>query len=583
MMEGIYFISDYTENSKELIKRIELPESQVIQYKTCETESEWHDWTTQLIQEYQMKKLIIPLSISSDKSINNNGLKVALHIRLNYELTVTQRLLPIILLSDFNVDVLLRRNNFDDESNSQNLLFTKGMYLSSFDESEIKEITESAEPCDKEKYKTEVLNKLHILRKASTGKHDIANAWGCYKLASVTGLREKIFRIEAVSNMLKTLYAKYLICQNDAYIIENEEHFEQVNCENKRILFIDDKADEGWSTLMKNIFKNAGEGIVCVDSAKYKNEETQKFHDFKGFYKECQSHIGQEWDLIILDLRLHPEEEDIDSELISPKEFSGYKLIDEFLTENEGYQIIVSTASNKIWNINAALDRGASSFYIKESPEFNYSLKETFHHYDIFRSEVKISFDNRYLFNFWQLNMEIENYFESNPLKKYFPNNFELLRALKYQNLILEELESAFYILKARNKNRFNLVMLSTFKILESLSEIFIKNGNDDKLVFHDGEEMKFCEYDSDKRSYHLRPKTKNVKSWAYKSTENKIHALLFQRLNISDFELHQIIHEISTYRNNFIHPKNRFELRQLTTSNIMKWITKIKTILLKL
>jgi CheY-like chemotaxis protein len=127
------------------------------------------------------------------------------------------------------------------------------------------------------------------------------------------------------------------------------------------------------------------------------NHETKLFHDFDGFYSECLKQIGIDWDLIIMDLRLNPEKEDIDSGMIQPTELSGYKLINEFLNQNEGYQIIVSTASNKIWNINSALRRGASSYYIKESPEFNYSLKDTKKNYDNFKEDVNKCFEKNYL------------------------------------------------------------------------------------------------------------------------------------------------------------------------------------------
>ena len=37
---------------------------------------------------------------------------------------------------------------------------------------------------------------------------------------------------------------------------------------------------------MKNIFKNAGADFVYVESSKYKNNETQAFVDFNGFYED---------------------------------------------------------------------------------------------------------------------------------------------------------------------------------------------------------------------------------------------------------------------------------------------------------
>jgi CheY-like chemotaxis protein len=276
-------------------------------------------------------------------------------------------------------------------------MFTKGFDLSGFDSDQIKNLISKEENYGEDDYQTGILDKLKIKQKASVGKHSIANAWGCFKLAQVTGLRDEIYKHESVSEQLKTLYAKYLICYNDTYTKDKLIDLNSINCNGKRVLFIDDQADDGWSILMKNIFKSSGNGFMAIDSSKYKNSETKLFHDYDGFYSECQQQIGKEWDLIIIDLRLNPEKEDIDNEMISPSDFSGYKLIDEFLNENEGYQIIVSTASNKIWNINAALKRGASSYYIKESPEFNYSISSTKTNFDNFKNEVQKCFDRKYL------------------------------------------------------------------------------------------------------------------------------------------------------------------------------------------
>ncbi|MBK7095610.1 MAG: hypothetical protein IPH57_11360 [Saprospiraceae bacterium] len=216
-MKEVFILSDYTQFFKELTIQLEFTENRIISLPSFENESNWHDWTTQLFKNDIISKLVIPISIPTDNPINTEGLKMALHIRLNYELTLSQRLTPIILLSDFSIENIIGKNNFDTDNNPQNLLFTKGIYLSSFDSGEIIKTVENAEPCSPEDYQKQVLNKLKILPKASTGKHSITNAWGCFKLAQVTGLRDEIYKHNAISGHLKTLYSKYLICYNDAF------------------------------------------------------------------------------------------------------------------------------------------------------------------------------------------------------------------------------------------------------------------------------------------------------------------------------------------------------------------------------
>jgi CheY-like chemotaxis protein len=407
-MNNIYLISDFTQKLKGLASSLNITDENIISYVSHDNEKEVHEWLTKEFSNKDIEKILIPVSLPTDAPIiNTDGFLVALHIRLNYELKINKRLIPIIFLSNFSFAKLIEKNNFDKDNNPQNLVFTKGIFFSSFDTDDIEDKVNKAEACRLEEYHGNVLDKLIVLRKETFGGHDIANAWGCFKLAQVTGLRDEIFKLESISKHLKQLYAKSLICKNDSFANDRMIDLDPIKCVGKNILFIDDKSDEGWGHLMKNVFKGAGSNFVFVDSSKYKADDAHKsFKNFAGFYSECQSHIGKDWDLIIIDLRLNPEKEDIDNEMMKPTEFSGYKLIDEFLTENEGYQIIVSTASNKIWNINAALERGASSYYVKESPEFNYSISETNKHYENFKSDVRKCFERNYLrdiYKFWDL------------------------------------------------------------------------------------------------------------------------------------------------------------------------------------
>ena len=216
-------------------------------------------------------------------------------------------------MSNFSIENIIKANNFDKDNNPQNLLFTKGVYFTSFDLDDIKKTIENALPCSLENYEQNLLPRLNIQRKATSGGHDIANAWGGYKLGLIIGVGDTIFNEEYASKYLKQLYAKYLICKNEIFDHRKMIDLKQIKCFGKKVLFIDDKADEGWGVLMKKVFNGAGKDFVCVDPSKYKTtDEHRSFSDFDGFYKECQSHIGKDWDLIIIDLRLNPETEDIE-------------------------------------------------------------------------------------------------------------------------------------------------------------------------------------------------------------------------------------------------------------------------------
>ena len=538
-MEGTFILSDYKEDIKEITNQIGISENQVISFPSFDNESGWHNWTTQLFKDNDIKKLVVPISIPTDSPINSQGLMIALHIRLNYELSIEKRLIPIIFLSDFSLDVILRKNNFDVDNNSQNLLFTKGVFLSSFDKDEILNTITKSGPCYSEDYRKLVLNKLRVLQKASTGKHSIANAWGCLKLALVTGLRNEIFKLDAVSDMLKTLYAKYLICYNEVYSEEKRIDLQPLKCLGKKILFIDDQADEGWSELMTNIFKSAGNNFVSVDSSKYKNKETKQFHDFDGFYNESRSHICKDWDLIIIDLRLNPEKEDIDNEMITPTDFSGYKLIDEFLNENSGYQIIVSTASNKIWNINAALDRGASSYYVKESPEFNYTINDTNKHYENFKTDVQKCFDKCYLRDIYKETKQL--------IQKLNVNS-----STSFINEIINQLMLAYSLLKSANsKEQFAYAYVSLYLVIEIINNDCIIKGSNDKWEINGNGCLLDWKWDANSNSY----TNSGAEVIGNKPPEwQKFAGLYYQKWNLSDHNFIKQLYFLIIKRNGFVH-----------------------------
>ena len=391
-------------------------------------------------------------------------------------------------------------------------------------------------------FRSQVLDKLNIVQKANTGKHSLANAWGCYKLSLATGQNNTIIKHPGVSEQLKTLYAKYKICFNDTNKLDRYIDLTPIpELGNKRILFIDDQADEGWAVLMKNIFKNAQDGFVVIDSSKYKNRETKIFHDFEGFYKECELQIGKDWDLIIIDLRLHPEKEDVDNDLQEPKELSGYKLIDKFLSENAGNQIIVLTASNKIWNINVAIERGASAYYIKESPEFYYSTSETKKHFENLKDGIKKCFERTYLRNIYRELKVLELRIDS--LTIYSPI---------FLNELKNQLTLAFYmIFNAKSKEQFAYAYVTLYLVIEVINRQFVTKISDGKWAIEGVSNLFDWTWNEGNRSY----VETGVEVIENKPPEwQKFAGVYFQKWNKTDHDFIQGIYFLIRKRNGFIH-----------------------------
>jgi CheY-like chemotaxis protein len=125
-----------------------------------------------------------------------------------------------------------------------------------------------------------------------------------------------------------------------------------------KYLIIDDLVNKGWkSVIEKVIIRNDH----ILDSAMT--------------FDEAMLKLNSKYELVFLDIRLTEE----DHSKHDIKSYSGYKILSRlrsnFSEVNYCTPIILITASNKIWNINALMEQGADGFYIKEHPDFNYKVE----------------------------------------------------------------------------------------------------------------------------------------------------------------------------------------------------------------
>src|SRR5699024_5909359 len=88
--------------------------------------------------------------------------------------------------------------------------------------------------------------------------------------------------------------------------------------------------------------------------------------DYALSYEMALEKIEESYELIFLDIRL-TEKDHLESNF---ENFTGFKILKkikkDFLSANFSTPIILLTASNKIWNIEAFKQYGVDEFYIKE-------------------------------------------------------------------------------------------------------------------------------------------------------------------------------------------------------------------------
>ncbi len=122
-----------------------------------------------------------------------------------------------------------------------------------------------------------------------------------------------------------------------------------------RYLLIDDMAHHGWKSILEMaVIKESN----CLDVAVN--------------YEEAVEKIKSVWDIIFLDMRFSESDFSVDNF----NNYSGFRLLKEirknFDSINFCTPIILITASNKIWNIDAFQENGIDGFYIKEHPDYRF-------------------------------------------------------------------------------------------------------------------------------------------------------------------------------------------------------------------
>lgn len=187
----------------------------------------------------------------------------------------------------------------------------------------------------------------------TTERHSIANLWGVQEFIRLAGLNSE--DLPQPTHLQIKLLLKQALHQG-----VNEKPRERPTLSSNleprkyKITVIDDQAEKGWSSCIKELMNLLLENTEGVD-LKVFTSTSDIPNDFK----------YEDQDIVFLDLRLG--EDDHSTQL---EDLTGYRLLKEIKSKCGVTPVIMFTASNKAWNIQKLLDAGADGFYIKEHPSF---------------------------------------------------------------------------------------------------------------------------------------------------------------------------------------------------------------------
>lgn len=452
----------------------------------------FYDATTKLINPYDEvfnNKKLVEIFIDYDKSIdevltniiNENlaneeytniilpacfgkvladflGLRFATHIRCTPGINQHKNL----FLYSFNG----LKDYFSSES--FNILKTQGVFLIDYDVNTIiNKTSEEDTYLHKEKIISEV-KKLDLQIPLNyEDSHSIANEWAIYKWSHTINTNdEDIAKIKI--KLENDLYFKYLKAIYPIRLTDTlkSEDLKINYTGNPKVLYIDDEAEKGWYDIFCKIFDDENNIHFRHLDDEFNEKSKNEIIDIS-----LNTIKVENIDLVILDFRLHKD----DFENNSIQNITGFQILEKIKKYNTGIQVIIFSATNKIWNLQALQKAGADGFIIKESPENSNDSEFTKTSIENFIYSTNKSLNNIFLKDFYFKLDLLKN--ELLPRKIYkktlkpLPKEF-VDETLKWYELSLNFLNNSI------NEEQLISTFLIYFTIIENLSNRVIEIEN---------------------------------------------------------------------------------------------------------
>ena len=495
-----------------------------IEYNNQSKDEDIHRW---LISNKTIlsaaQKIIIPVRLGTEDA-EYMGLYIGLHIRLIRELEDV-RLLPILFITDDSKEEILTNQINNHKEKTALLLFTKGSYLlSAFSLDEY--ISKPLSNIEETTLLENVVPSLSIENTKDLG-HQLANDWGAFRLAKFAGYALKIEKPSS-------LYFKFKDSFTNNEIVPNGNNTIGLFNESCKALLIDDNATSGWSETLMHIIRskivNPGKSVSLDVITLF--DDALKYADYINY------------DVVFLDLRLL-KEEDKSNQINSIDDFTGTKVLKIIKEINPGIQIIIFTASNKVWNIEKLLELGANGYYIKESPEYILSTRFSKDNYDEFIKTIQTCLLRKPLKQIYTLSQNIKSIITALVKKNKIDRSFakSVQQYIDLANKIID---------KAKIENDYAMGYIVLFKCIELINDNFIViDSLNNWQITIDGPLKQYGYNKANNTTYSVTPIS------FYNNNPNyfeKIAGFTSQVLGFKNHEILDLYHNVQR-RHKFIHP----------------------------
>lgn len=273
--------------------------------------------------------------------------------------------------------------------------------------------------------------------------HSIANEWAIYRWANATDSEDSA--IEKITNTIKSnLYFKHLTTvypPSEIKLIKEDrlKFRDQLSgisdglLEQKdiNILYVDDEADKGWYEIMANIIHDVNK----IGGFYYLGEDLKALSQ-QDIINQVVNRVKEDSvNIVLLDFRLHKKDHDSHS----IEDITCVQILKKIKEFNAGIQVIIFSATNKVWNLLALQKYGADGFIIKEGPENSKEPSFTIQTIENFINTMSLCISNRYKESLCKIVSDLNNNLEKgakvHKIDKDYQKSVKLFYRMAYSSL----------------------------------------------------------------------------------------------------------------------------------------------------
>ena len=491
-----------------------------------------HEELSNAFKNHEYKVIFISYTLSQQNYLELTGLHIAAHIRLTCEFNHQHT--PIVFIGPETPWEIAKLSEFS------NILFTHGIFYT--DKLDIGSIQNQYNWIIEKKPKltdeelTKSIKRLQIIPPANyQSHHSIDNELALLRWSEYLQCDRQISEVK--ENLKTGLYFKYHRVLNPVkpsktgtpYLISGEG----------KVLLIDDEAEKGWEDFYKCFFQyNINNKSIQFETLKLDFKSSTQ----ENIIKEACCKVTEFYpDIVLLDLRLCDKDFNTNPQS-EPKDFTGYKILEEIKKINKGIQVIITTASNKVWNYQSTYDVGANGYLIK-------------------KGDSDVAEDIKNIKHIVETNLIRAGYLKCT-CKKIDSLRNSLDSGIRHKKInrnfgkeLINLLEISFRMYdNVRTKEDFAYAYLALFKCLELIADeyTFIDCGIWQVVG---PTPLNHYSWDDQMKKYKKidPPRFKN----GIPTTFEKIAALSFQLWKYKDTDVQQLYYSIKR-RNEFIHPSEK-------------------------